>query len=239
MVENTTLKFQNAMNNQYIVATIKKWNTDQFNKKVCNFPGEWNLITSPEELTIENLEKINPRYIFFPHWSWIVPNEVLKRWECVCFHMADVPYGRGGSPLQNLIVRGHKKTKLSALKMIDELDAGPVYKKIPLDLSGSAQEIFERMAPEIFDLINYIVTEEPTPEAQSGIATVFKRRTKDQSKLPESATLEVLYDHIRMLDAETYPKAFIQYGSVRLEFDKAKIDATGELTARVKFIEKF
>lgn len=67
----------------------------------------------------------------------MVPEAVLIAAECVCFHMTDVPYGRGGSPLQNLIVRKHKKTKLTALKMTEEIDAGPVYCKRELSLDGS------------------------------------------------------------------------------------------------------
>ena len=46
--------------------------------------------------------------------------------------MTDLPYGRGGSPLQNLIVRGHKHTMISAIKCVKELDAGPIYLKKPL-----------------------------------------------------------------------------------------------------------
>ena len=225
------------MNNTYVVATIKPWNIDLFHNKTTIFSGNWHLLSTPEELSVENLEKINPRYIFFPHWSWIVPSEILRRWECVCFHMADVPYGRGGSPLQNLIVRGHRVTKLSALRMLEELDAGPVYKKVDLDLSGSAQQIFERMALKIFDLIEFIAIHQPTSESQSGPVTLFKRRKPEESRLPESVAITQLYDHIRMLDAETYPKAYLEHGDFRLEFDQAKVNESGELVARVKFIK--
>ena len=43
--------------------------------------------------------------------------------------MTDLPYGRGGSPLQNLILKGKKTTKITAFKMIDKIDAGPIYLK--------------------------------------------------------------------------------------------------------------
>ena len=49
--------------------------------------------------------------------------------------MTDLPYGRGGSPLQNLIVRGHKETKISAIKVVKELDAGPVLSSLELMLN--------------------------------------------------------------------------------------------------------
>ena len=51
-----------------------------------------------------------------------IPTEIFTSFECIVFHMTDLPYGRGGSPLQNLIVRGHKKTKVSALKVVKEVD---------------------------------------------------------------------------------------------------------------------
>ena len=37
-------------------------------------------------------------------------------------------------------------------------------------------------------------------------------------------SLNELYNHIRMLDAKTYPTAFIKHGNLRIEFKKAKIN---------------
>lgn len=206
-----------------VVATVKPWNVALYQDRFGHDP-RWHLITSPDELTAVKLAKISPRWVFFPHWSWVVPTDIVDKFECVCFHMADVPYGRGGSPLQNLIVRGHRDTKISALRMVDELDAGPVYMKSPLNLAGSAQEIFERAAAHIFDMIETIVAEQPKPVPQQGEAVVFKRRRPEQSRLPETGTLEALHDHIRMMDAETYPKAFLELEGFRLEFDRACLE---------------
>ena len=217
----------------YVVATIKPWNIARFRELSASLPGEWRLISDKNELTVDALSALSPRYIFFPHWSWIVPKDILDRWECVCFHMADVPYGRGGSPLQNLISRGHQQTKLTALKMEESLDTGPVYKKIDLSLRGSAQSIFEEMSHKVYQLINYIIENEPTPVAQSGEACEFKRRTPQQSVMPESGEIADIYDHIRMLDADTYPRAFIQYGEFELELRDAELDASGNLSAKV------
>ena len=115
--------------NNYIVATIKEWHIKEFNKYSNSTSANWYLITNKNNLTVKNIRSINPKYIFFPHWSWIVPQEITNNYDCVCFHMTDLPYGRGGSPLQNLIIRGHKTTKITALKMIQELDTGDVYLK--------------------------------------------------------------------------------------------------------------
>jgi len=216
----------------YIVAATKPWSIKAY-KDLCEDLPNWFLITQKEELSLEFIDKINPRYIFFPHWNWIVPNTILSKYESVCFHMTDVPYGRGGSPLQNLIIRGHKETQLTALKMSDDLDAGPVYLKEPLSLHGSADDVFNRTAPQIMELAFNIAKTNPVPKEQKGEVTIFERRKPSDSEVVEDLDLEQLYDFIRMLDADTYPKAFINFRGYRFEFDKAKLDSTGKLEARV------
>ena len=99
------------------------------------------LISRKEDFTIERIDLISPIKIFIPHWSYIIPPSIFEEYECIVFHMTDLPYGRGGSPLQNLIVRGLTSTKLSALRVEAGLDTGPVYLKTDLSLLGTAEEI--------------------------------------------------------------------------------------------------
>lgn len=209
---------------RYIVASNKVWNIDRFVARRAILPGMWVTITDPRDLDAELIRFVAPKYVFFMHWSSIVPLDILNITECVCFHMADVPYGRGGSPLQNLIERGHEDTVLTALRMTKELDAGPVYAKAPLSLKGSAADIFRRCAELSLDLMDRIAREEPVPREQVGEATIFHRRTPDQSRLPTDGSVRTVYDHIRMLDAETYPHAFLDYGDYRIELTDARLD---------------
>lgn len=220
---------------RYIVAAIRPWNIQEYHETISKFPGDWKLISDPKDLTVEMLEKFQPRYIFFPHWGAKVSKEITDRFECVCFHSTDLPYGRGGSPIQNLIARGHHDTKVTALKMIQELDAGPIYFKKPLSLKGSAQEIFLRLSKTVSEMIHEMILNEPKSSPQNGEPTLFQRRTPQMSEIPSKInSLEELYNHIRMLDAEEYPKAFLQYGDLKLEFKKAKKTADG-LSAEVTF----
>lgn len=210
--------------NTYLVATIKPWNIKTYKETVARYPGQWALISDPVKLTVSLIKKLNPRYIFFPHWSWLVPEEILNLAECICFHETDLPYGRGGSPIQNLIEQGYKKTVICAIRMEKGLDTGPIYLKRSVSLRGSAQEIFERNAQIIATMIRVMVTKKIVPHPQIGQPTVFKRRIPDQSNLATlpKPTLEKVYDLIRMLDAATYPKAFLETNDLRLEFSKAK-----------------
>src|SRR3989344_1123056 len=144
----------------YVVCGSKSWNRDLFDAELSKFSGEWHFLESKESLTLEFLESIGPRYVFFLHWSWIVPEEIVNTFECVNFHMTDLPYGRGGSPLQNLILRGHTETKLTAHRMVKELDAGPVYLKEPMNLDGTADDILRRANRLSVRMIERIVREQ-------------------------------------------------------------------------------
>lgn len=220
----------------YILATSKPWHKSQALKLL---PDATNFLWAHDAKQLSELvsKESNIRYIFFLHWNWMVPETLWKNYECVCFHMTDVPYGRGGSPLQNLIVRGHKNTKLTALKMINEMDAGPVYTKRDLSLEGTAEDIYLRAGALSFEIIKWMIVTQPEPVPQMGEPVVFKRRRPAQSELPVAGDLTAVYDHIRMLDAPTYPLAFVKHGDFVIEFSNAEVKGD-EITASVRIHKK-
>jgi methionyl-tRNA formyltransferase len=219
--------------NTYLVLGCKPWNRRIFSEMLQQLPGRWHYAGSPSELSLDLVEKISPRYIFFLHWSWKVPDEIVGGYECVCFHMTDVPFGRGGSPLQNLIVRGLRETKLTALRMTREFDAGPVYMKERLSLEGGAEEIYLRAARLSAKMIQRIIRREPAPVPQRGKPVNFKRRRPEESEIGTAASLEELFDFIRMLDAEGYPRAFLLHSGFRFEFSRPAL-YDGRIVADVK-----
>lgn len=176
-----------------------------------------------------------PDLVFFPHWSWRIPAEVFHRAECILFHMTDVPYGRGGSPLQNLILRGHEETVVAALGVIGQLDAGPVYLKQPLSLLGTAEEILRRASAVVAEMIVEIAVSRPTPRAQEGTVVQFRRRRREDGNLSHAASLSQVYDFIRMLDADGYPRAFVETTHYRLEFSHA-VRCEDAVEARVRIV---
>ncbi len=125
--------------------------------------------------------------------------------------------------MQNLIERGYSDTVLTALQMVEEIDAGPVYAKRPLSLAGRAEEIYRRAGGICWELVDWIVLEQPQPVPQQGEVTHFRRRKPEQSLLPSSGDMRKIYDHIRMLDAPTYPPAFLRHGNFVIEFSHAQL----------------
>ncbi len=191
-----------------------------------------------DNLSLESLESIKPDFIFFPHWSYIIPKNIYENYNCIVFHMTDLPFGRGGSPLQNLISRKIYETKISAIKVVKDLDAGPVYLKKDFCLYGSAEEIYLRAGDLIIQMIDEIIETRPIPVEQQGSPVAFKRRTPDMSSVDKIETIEELFDHIRMLDAEGYPKAFFENENFTFEFSRASLKSNNTIFADVRISKK-
>ena len=214
------------------------------NSNICEYLLQKNpdfrvsLIQEESELNERRLEYLNPDWIFFPHWSKIIPSRILEKYKCVIFHMTDLPYGRGGSPLQNLIVRGHKTTKLSAIKCAEELDAGDIYLQCDLSLQGTAEEIYSRASLLMEDMVYEIITKNINPVRQSGEIVKFKRRKACESNIIDLTDVEPVFDHVRMLDAEGYPRAFIESEHLYFEFSNADLKSDDELIAEVRITKK-
>jgi len=206
-----------------VIVSNKKWHVKYIDEIEARTGVELVYISAKEDVTFKNFSDISPKYIFFPHWSHIIPAEVYENFNCVIFHMTDLPFGRGGSPLQNLIAREIYETKLSAIRCVKELDAGEIYLKCPLSLWGGAEEIYLRAAELSKEMMIEILSKDITPKPQEGKIVKFNRRRPADGDISELASLEQVFDYVRMLDADTYPKAFLETDYLRLEFCRAAL----------------
>ncbi|SEJ87945.1 methionyl-tRNA formyltransferase [Propionispira arboris] len=219
------------MNN--IVVSSKSWHRNYI-REIEQRTNSNIVYIEKQELLLKNfLEEYQPRYVFFPHWSYIITPEIYENFECVIFHMTDLPFGRGGSPLQNLIVREIYETKLSALRCNQELDAGDIYMKKKLSLWGSAEEIYLRAAELTKEMIIELIQKDIKPEPQRGAQAIFKRRTPLESDISKLNDLGRIFDYIRMLDADQYPNAFLNTEQLHMEFTRASLK-NGYIQADVK-----
>lgn len=206
--------------------------TALYNKK------DFYYINQKEELTAELLNKLHPRYVFFPHWSYKIPPEIYNNFECIIFHETDLPFGRGGSPIQNLIERGIYQTKITALKCNETFDAGDIYLKKDLSLKEkSAKELFIDIGNIVSSMIDEIIEKKIIPIPQQGQITTFKRRTPEQSNISDLNSLDKIFDYIRMLDAPGYPNAFLKHNNILYTFNNVKKE-NGKLIATVEIQEK-
>jgi methionyl-tRNA formyltransferase len=88
-------------------------------------------------------------------------------------------------------------------------------------------------------MIKEIIINNILPSPQIGEIVEFKRRKPEESNLSEIEELENIYNHIRMLDCEGYPHAFIETKFFKAEFTNANFnDSEKIITANVRIVKK-
>ena len=205
--------------NKYLILSTSFFFKKKIKKKNFYF------INNPKSLSLKKVKKINPDIIFVPHWNWKINNDICHNYKVIIFHSTPLPYGRGGTPIQNMIQRGHKKTKICAIEARDKYDSGKIFLEKNMSLSGTANIIFNRMYKIILKMIFSMVKKLPKPRRQKGSTLLFKRRTCSDSNLKGLQSIEQMYDHIRMLDFDkkNFPKAYLELKKIKFVFSKAKI----------------
>ena len=164
-------------------------------------------------------------FLFFPHYSEIIPKSFLNQFKCIGFHTGNLPHDRGGSPIQNKIVKGEYITKVSAILLSDEIDGGPVYCSRGIDLEfGNIEQILIDISIKISEMVFEIVTSNLSPTPQIGSALYASRIPKSNSKLELfDLSIKQIYDRIRMVDGLDYPRAFLKTDKYRILMEKAEL----------------
>jgi len=196
--------------------------------------------TIDEFLSQDEKEKKYFKFLFFPHYSKLIPKEIISEYVCIGFHTGNLPSDRGGSPIQNKILRGEYRTLVSALRLTEELDSGPIYCSRPVDLEfGDIESILKNISVHISTMILEIIQTEIIPQPQKGIPKYQSRIKQFNSELDLSIlNIKTLYDRIRMVDGLDYPPAYIiinkfkiTMNNAQLENNKLKIIGTVELNS--------
>ena len=136
--------------------------------------------------------------------------------------MTDLPFGRGSSPLQNLILLNKSKTKISAIKCNQIIDGGPIYLKKTLNLNGSAEIILSRMKKIIDKMILNIILKNPKPKKQVGRVKKFKRLKNSEINFKKTKKIIDFYNKIRMFDSKSYNKTYIRINNFFIKLYNAK-----------------
>jgi methionyl-tRNA formyltransferase len=129
-------------------------------------------------------------------------------------HPSDLPNFRGGSPIQNQIINGVKKSAVTIFKINNIIDGGPIFKKKKLFLTGGINKIFNQIEKIGTNLTIEIIRGKYKVRNQNlNNSIVFKRRSPKDSEITlkeiKDKTGEYLLNKIQMLE-DPYPNAFIK-----------------------------
>jgi methionyl-tRNA formyltransferase len=168
------------------------------------------------------VNNFHPDVIFFIGWSWIIPDEIINKYNSICIHPSKLPKYRGGSPIQNQIIDGINISAVTLFKMNSNLDAGDIILQNDLSLDNDLEDILNRIETISIDSINIIINKLNKNEQliyfkqDESQATYCKRRKPDDSEITlydlQNQSAKQIYDKVRCLQ-DPYPNAYIKLGN--------------------------
>ena len=177
----------------------------------------------------KKIKSINPDFILFYGWSWIIKKISFSKYNCLMLHPSLLPKFRGGSPIQNQIIRNIKKSAVTIFKINEIIDGGDILYQSKLSLKGSLDDIFQRMSEIGFKGTQKILNSKKINQKKQNHSkdTQYKRRKPEESEITvkelKKSNPVYIYNKLRML-ADPYPNPFIKIKKKKLIIKAFKID---------------
>ena len=201
---------------RFLFFAYREWAINIF-KNVSSNDNNFILMNNKELCTLEFIDSLNPDIIFFYGWSWMIKEEIINKYMCICLHPSELPKYRGGSPIQNQIIAGEKTSAVSIFKMDKGMDDGTIYYQEPISLEGYLDDILKRIETTgtygTLKLIEDFKTDNiKFTEQEHSKATYCKRLKPNNSEIkPEDFNkydAEYFYNKVRGLQ-KPYPESYI------------------------------
>jgi len=130
----------------------------------------------------------------------LIPASLLDRALWLNVHPSLLPRWRGAAPIERAIMAGDDESAVSVIRLVEELDAGPIGAQRSLSIAGdtTAGDVYAetaRLAPELIDE----VLANDSFSAQSGEPTYAEKIGPADRELDWSRPPKELHDRIRAL----------------------------------------
>ena len=192
----------------------REWALSIYDELAKQTDHQYLIFRSRTQYEDQVLVDFDPKLVLFYGWSWVVPEEITKGFNCVMLHPSPLPKYRGGSPIQNQIIAGETASAVTLFLMDQGIDTGPILVQKKFSLEGSIMEILKRIQEIGTELTLELLSKglNPIPQEKDE-ASVFSRRKPTQSEITleeiHNQSASYLYNKIRMLQSP-YPNAFIK-----------------------------
>lgn len=183
------------------------------------------------ESDIKMIETSAPDLILVASFGLILPDSILKipTYGVINIHPSLLPKYRGPSPISTAMIDGEKFTGVSIMKMVKELDAGPILEqdKIEIDYNLNSNELgielFKIGAQKLNLLFSKLMTNEITEYSQNNSkATYTKIIKKSDGHIQLLDTVDEIYRKYRAY--YDWPGIYSYWNNKRIIFKELKIN---------------
>ena len=217
--------------------------------EVCLKSRELNLkLLFPDninkDIEINKLEQMKPDIAVVSGYGQILSSKLLRvpKFGFVNLHPSLLPRWRGAAPIERALMAGDKETGVCTIKMIKELDAGPILAKehflINLDETNSSlsQKLSIIGANQLLDVINNLELISEIPQESEGVTYAFKIH-KSETRINWNLPGKIVDRFIRGLSEK--PGAWSMMNGSRVKILKSKyVKLGGEIGQNIISSEK-
>jgi methionyl-tRNA formyltransferase len=135
-------------------------------------------------------------------YGLIVPEAVLDERLWLNVHPSLLPRWRGAAPVERALMAGDSETGVSIIKLVKELDAGPIVAQssFALEPEDDAGAVFARSVGVAADLLDRVLADPDPPfREQEGEPTYAAKITAVDRRLDLDRPAQELVDHVRAL----------------------------------------
>ena len=187
-----------------------------------------NNLNTEEELKF--FKEVNPDIVVVVAYGQLISKKFLDvpTKGFINIHASLLPKWRGAAPIQRAIMNLDKQTGISIMKITEELDSGPVMKKIladilPSDTSGIISEKLSKISSQhIVEAMDSIFNnKDKFVEQDHKNATYAKKIKKKEGKINWEESAKNIIGKINGLNPD--PGSWFEYKKVRYKIWKASI----------------
>jgi methionyl-tRNA formyltransferase len=159
----------------------------------------------------------------------LIPASLLDKANWLNIHPSPLPRWRGAAPIERAIMAGDEETAVSVIRLVEELDAGPIgaSRELPIGGDRTAGDVFDevaRLAPELVD--EALANDSFSP--QEGEPTYAEKIDSADRELDWSRPSKELHDRIRALSPHIGARGELEGRNVivwrsRLDGDKLEL----------------
>lgn len=178
---------------------------------------------------LPDVKKLQPVVGVLVSYGRIIPEALLDMFTpgIINVHPSLLPAYRGPSPIESVILNRDNKTGITIMKLVKEMDAGPIYAQFPYALDGTETrpELYRTLAQlgayNLASVLPNIIDGSITPSKQdSSQATYSHILTKDDTYL-DLSTITPGQAEARIRAHLGFPRTRIQIGAHDLVILKA------------------
>ena len=186
------------------------------------------------EDNIRQFESLQPDIAVVVSYGLILPKKLLSipRLGFLNIHPSLLPRWRGAAPIQRALMAGDKKTGVCIIKVVEKLDAGPIYtcEDINIDQGITASELSDQLARIGAELTGKVLenldVQNLVPQRRKGVCYAHKI-DKEETRIDWNLSAHDIYNKIHGLSYQ--PGAWFEHNGIRIKILKCELaDLEGE-----------